>query len=112
MAWIDRLREAEEHLDQPYVDPWLRILERALQGVEAASSVAILDMVGARPTSANGRRLAPLMRQLGYIAIKSRRLLPGGFKDNITRGWAKPVRGQSPLPLHQHQQPQGKKVKP
>jgi hypothetical protein len=112
MAWIDRLREAGEQVDQPYVDPWQRILERALQGLEAASTTAIMDMVGVRPTSANARRLAPIMRQLGFIPIKSRRLLPGGFKDNVTRGWAKPIRGSSPLPLQHHQQRQGRKVKP
>lgn len=108
MSFLERVQQAGEHLDPPYVDPWLRILGRALQGVEAASTNAILDMVGARLTSANGRRLAQIMPRLGYIAIKSRRLLPGGFKNNVTRGWAKPVRGQSPLPLHQ--QRQGKKV--
>jgi len=32
------------------------------------------------------------MRSLGFIPIKSRRLMPGGFRDTVTRGWARPVR--------------------
>lgn len=100
MAWLDKLREAGEQVDQPYVDPWLRILERALRGVEGASTVAILDLLGVRPTTANARRLAAPMRQLGFVSIKSRRLPPGGHRSTIARGWARPIRGQSPLPLN------------
>ena len=32
------------------------------------------------------------MRFLGFIPIKSRRLMPGGYRDTVTRGWARPFR--------------------
>jgi len=38
-----------------------------------------------------------IMRTLHFIPIKSRRLMPGGFRDTVTRGWARPVRGSSAL---------------
>jgi hypothetical protein len=96
MAWIDKLREAAERLNPPYVDPWRPVIERALEGVEAISTAALLDLVGARPTTGNARRLAGLMRELKFIPIKSRRLMPGGFRDTVTRGWARPLRSRRP----------------
>lgn len=104
MAWLDKLREAGQQLEKPYIDPWQRTLERALQGVEAMSTPALLDLLDARPTTANARRLAAVMRQLRFVPIKSRRLEPGGIRDTIARGWARPVRGQSPLALHKPHQ--------
>ena len=32
------------------------------------------------------------MRSLGFIPIKSRRFMPGGYRDTVSRGWAHPVR--------------------
>ena len=30
-------------------------------------------------------------RHDGFIPIKSRRLMPGGYLDTVTRGWARPI---------------------
>ena len=70
-------------------------MEAAVRGMEAISTAAILDLLGLPKTTGNGRRIAPTMRALGFIPIKSRRLMPGGFRDTVTRGWSRPVRTSS-----------------
>jgi hypothetical protein len=73
-------------------DPWREKLEDAVRGVEAISSAALLDLLRVPATTSTARRLAKIMRSLGFIPIKSRRLMPGGYRDTVTRGWARPVR--------------------
>jgi hypothetical protein len=36
------------------------------------------------------------MREQNFVPIKTRRFMPGGFRDTVTRGWARPMR---PLPI-------------
>jgi hypothetical protein len=110
MAFLSELREAARRASTPQQDPWEGRLATALEGVQAMSSAALLDLVDANATSANARRLAAVMRRLKFVQIKSRRLLPGGFRDTVTRGWARPVRGSSPLPTRRSSHNEGKKV--
>jgi hypothetical protein len=70
--------------------------------VDAVSTVALLDLVDARHTTSNARRVAATMYALGFVKIQSRKLQPGGFRDTVCRGWARPMR---PLEI-------SKKVKP
>jgi hypothetical protein len=92
MSFIEKLRTAQAALVDD-ADPWKPLLERAVpQNVTCISSVALLDFVGASPTTANCRRLAQAMRSLGWIALKSRRLQPGGWRSTTCRGWARPLR--------------------
>jgi hypothetical protein len=91
MSLLGRLRQARADLDARE-DPWRAILQRALHGVESIGSVALLDLLGAPVNTGTARRLAENMRALGFVPIKSRRLLPGGFRDTVTRGWTRPVR--------------------
>jgi hypothetical protein len=88
MSFLEKVREAAV---QP-PDPWLKSISGAVKGVEAISTVALLDLVSARHTTSNARRLARIMRQLGFVPIQSRRLMPGGFRDTVSRGWARPMR--------------------
>ena len=60
--------------------------------MEGISTFAVLDLVGLPKTTGNARRIGATMRSLGFIPIKSRRLMPGGYRDTVTRGWARPVR--------------------
>src|SRR6516165_7945615 len=60
--------------------------------VTSISTVALLDLLGVRATTGNARRLARTMRSLGWVGLKSRRLMPGGWRDTEGRGWARPVR--------------------
>jgi hypothetical protein len=56
------------------------------------STHALLDLIGLPNTTGNARRIVPSMRALGFVPIKSRRLMPGGWRDTATRGWARPFR--------------------
>jgi hypothetical protein len=98
MAFIEKLREAQRAASAPPRDTWERALRRAMEGVQAMSTAALLDLVGARATTGNARRLAAVMRDLKFIPIKTRRLMPGGYRDTVTRGWTRPVR---PLLTHE-----------
>jgi hypothetical protein len=93
MSFLEKLRQAAEQLEAAPPDPWRKTIDKAVEGMDAMSTAALLDVVGGRPTTANARRLAAIMRDLGFIPIQSRRLMPGGFRDTVTRGWARPVRG-------------------
>lgn len=92
MSFLEKMRAAGELPDTPPPDPWRKAIASAVDGVEAMSTAALLELVGARRTSANARRLAAIMRDLKFIPIQSRRLMPGGFRDTVTRGWARPMR--------------------
>jgi hypothetical protein len=103
MSFLERLRAATRELENPPPDPWLKPIGAALKGMEAMSTSALLDVVGARQTTQNARRLAAIMRDLKFIPIQSRRLMPGGYRDTVTRGWARPVR---PAPGSEKVKPQ------
>jgi hypothetical protein len=92
MSFIERMREAAERLEALPSDPWRKVLEPFVRGVDAVSTAGLLDVVGARHTTKNARRLAAIMRDLKFIPIQSRRLIPGGFRDTVARGWARPTR--------------------
>jgi hypothetical protein len=95
VAFIDKMRAAGRQLDATPSDPWRTIIEKTVDGMEAMSTAALLDLVGARPSTSNARRLARIMRDLKFVPIQSRRLMPGGYRDTVTRGWARPMRGFS-----------------
>ena len=91
-SWVGRMYEAAQQTEQRS-DPWKRVLERALPpSVTNLSTVALLDLVDVPHTTGNARRLAETMRALGWVGLKSRRLMPGGFRDTTIRGWARTAR--------------------
>jgi hypothetical protein len=92
MSWVGKLAQARAELAERGADPWRKTLEDAVGGVEAISSAALLDLLRVPATTGTARRLAKVMRSIGFIPIKSRRLMPGGFRDTVTRGWARPFR--------------------
>jgi hypothetical protein len=120
MSFIERLRQAQAELTERDADPFRQRVEDIMGCVgDCASTVALLDLLGLPKTTGNGRRLAMTMRALGFVPIKSRRLMPGGYQDTVTRGWARPVReplhqGRLNKPCHLHistnQETQGKEV--
>jgi hypothetical protein len=87
-----RLAEAQAELAEHTSDHWRAKLEDALRGLEFISTAAALDLLREKATTSNARRLAKNMRSLGFVPIKSRRLMPGGYRDTVTRGWARPFR--------------------
>jgi hypothetical protein len=98
MAWLDRLKEARTDSEAHRADPWRQRLERAVRDVDAISTAALLDLLRVPASTGTARRLAKNMRELNFIPIKSRRLMPGGFRDTATRGWARPVRDTRSTP--------------
>ncbi|SRR6266566_9992598 len=92
MSLLRRLEQARAELAERSADPWREKLEAAVRDLEAISSAALLDLVRAPATTGTARRLAKNMRSLGFVPIKSRRLMPGGWRDTVTRGWARPLR--------------------
>ena len=93
MSYLEQLARARAELSERTADPWQKRVEEAVRGKEAISTAALLDLVRVPATTGTARRLARIMRSMGFIAIKSRRLMPGGFRDTVTRGWARPIRG-------------------
>jgi hypothetical protein len=90
---LQRVREVRAELDKRDADPWRGIIGRGVPAnVTCMSTVGLLDLVGVRATTGNARRLAKTMRSLGWVALKSRRLMPGGWRNTEGRGWTRPVR--------------------
>lgn len=94
VSFIARVRQAQAELAQHQADPLRRPVEAAVRGQEAIGTAPLLDLLGLPKTTGNGRRLAQTMRSLGFVPIKSRRLMPGGYTDTVTRGWTRPLREQ------------------
>jgi hypothetical protein len=93
MSLLERLHRMKAELSEGQIDPWRHALERALpSNLTCISTVALLDLLGFPPTTANARRLARTMRSMGWVGIKSRRLAPGGWRTTECRGWSRPVR--------------------
>jgi hypothetical protein len=92
MSWLERLHQVRAELIERGADPWRKKLEAAVRGKEAISTAALLDLLDVPKTTGNARRVGKTMRSLGFIPIKSRRFNPGGFRDTVARGWARPVR--------------------
>ncbi len=86
-------------------DPWRLRLERVrgklwdddIERISTQTLFDILEVPQRGRTAGACRRLAKLMRELGWTPIKARGLTPGGFRDQV-RGWARDKRG-SPLCL-------------
>jgi hypothetical protein len=95
LSFVERIRQAEAELAQSEIDPLRGKVEATVRGMDAVSTAALLDLIGLPKTTGNGRRIAHSMRALGFVPIKSRRFMPGGYRDTVTRGWARPVRKPS-----------------
>ena len=91
-SWTDELKRVEADRAKRDADPWRAKIEAIVRGMHAISTHALLDLIGLRNTTGNARRISKTMRTLGFVPIKSRRLEPGGWRDTVIRGWARPVR--------------------
>ncbi len=91
-SFLERLHQAKAKDAERDADPLREKVETLVRGMQAISTHSLLDLLGLPQTTSNGRRIAATMRTLGFVPIKSRRLMPGGWADTVTRGWARPVR--------------------
>lgn len=91
-SFLERLKQARADLTERSADPWRKKLEAAVCGVEAISTVALMELLDCPKTTGSARRIAKVMRSMNFIPLKSRRLMPGGYRDTVARGWARPIR--------------------
>jgi hypothetical protein len=91
--WMEKIARAQAEIAERNADPFRRPVANIMSCIgDSVSTAALLDLLGLPKTTGNGRRIARTMRALGFIPIKSRCLMPGGYRDTVTRGWARPVR--------------------
>ncbi|MFY9839210.1 MAG: hypothetical protein WAK55_22590 [Xanthobacteraceae bacterium] len=96
MSFISTLKKTSEEIRAKCADPWHLRLEAARgrvgdDGVERISTHTLFDILEVPQrcrTAGSCRRLAKLMRDLGWSPIKARGLTLGGFKDQV-RGYAR-----------------------
>jgi hypothetical protein len=100
MSFIQLLREKRAKAPVVAEDAWRLRLERVRgkiggDGIERISTQALLDHLevsqSVRSTGAC-RRLAKLMRELGWAPTKAKGLTQGGFREQV-RGYARDKRG-------------------
>jgi hypothetical protein len=103
VSWVEMLEQRKAQARATSADPWRVRLGHVRgriydDGVERISTQALFDLLelpqGSRGAGA-ARRLAELMRELGWTAIKARGINQAGFRDMI-RGYAKEQK-RSPL---------------
>jgi hypothetical protein len=98
---IERLRRATTELETP-ADPWLAPLQRVrgkvdFDGQERVTSQMVLDLLEVPQrsrTAGTYRRLAKLMTELGWTAVRVRDLTRGGYTEQI-RGYCRRAQQQS-----------------
>ena len=95
-SFWETLEQAEAEAAQREADPLRDKVERTVRGMEAISTNALLDLIGLPNTTGNARRVSRTMQSLGFVPIKSRRFLPGGWRQTVTRGWTRPIREGRP----------------
>jgi hypothetical protein len=95
ISFVGKIKRAQARLEAHAVDPLLARVEAIMRGQEAIGTAPLLDLLGLPKTTGSGRRIASTMRTLGFVPIKSRRLMPGGWTDTVTRGWSRPLREEN-----------------
>ena len=101
MSLLGKLREELLAVEQ-LADPWLAPLQRVrgkleFDGSERVSSQTILDMLEVPQrsrTAGTYRRLAKLMAELDWTAVRVRDLTRGGYKEQV-RGYVRDGRAVS-----------------
>src|SRR6266480_5174271 len=100
MSLLGKLRTASLTVEQP-ADLWLAPLQRVrgkveFDGLERVSTQALLDMLEVPQrsrTAGTYRRLAKLMVELGWTAVRVRDLTRGGYTEQV-RGYVRDRRNR------------------
>jgi len=100
VSFIEKLRQAETELAAQTCDPWRLPLERVRgqigdDGIERITTQLLFDVLEIPQRSRGAgacRRLAKLMAELGWTAVRVRGLTRGGYLEQ--------VRGYCREPLH------------
>lgn len=100
MPFLTKLRAAQAEIAALDVDPWRLRLERVrgkveFDGLERVSSQTLLDVLEVPQRSRTAgvyRRVAKLMAELGWTAVRVRDLTRGGYKEQV-RGYVRSAAG-------------------
>jgi hypothetical protein len=85
MSWLEKLHEAQAELAARNADPWRLCLER-LRGKIGDDGI---ERITTRSRGAGAcRRLAKLMAELGWMAVRVRGLIRGGYLEQV-RGYCR-----------------------
>jgi hypothetical protein len=95
MSFLEKLRAQSLEVERP-ADPWLAPLQRVrgkveFDGQERVSTQTLLDVLEVpqcNRTAGTYRRLAKLMAELGWAAVRVRDLTRGGYKEQV-RGYVR-----------------------
>jgi hypothetical protein len=100
MSWLDKLHEAQAEVATRNGDPWWPPLERARgkvgdDGIERITTQLLFDLLEV-PQRSRGtgscRRLAKLMAELGWTAVRVRGLTRGGYLEQVRGYCREPLR--------------------
>ena len=97
-SWLDKLWEAPAE-GAARKDPWKLRLERMrgkidYDGLERVTTQTLLDVLEVPQRSRKAgacRRLAAVMAELGWTAVRVRGLTPGGYREQV-RGYCRNAR--------------------
>jgi hypothetical protein len=90
LSFVERIRQTP-----PESDPWQLLLARVrgkidFDGLERVSSQTLLDLLEVPQrsrTAGTFRRLAKVMAELGWTAVRVRNLTRGGYKEQVRGYW-------------------------
>jgi len=96
MSFLDQLHRAKAEVAGRDADPWRLPLERVRgqigdDGIERITTQLLLDMLEVPQRSRGAgacRRLAKLMAELGWMAVRVRGLTRGGYLEQV-RGYCR-----------------------
>ncbi len=99
MSWLGKLKQAQAELAARDTDPWRLPLERLRgkvgdDGIERITTQILFDILEIPQRSRGAgacRRLAKLMTELGWTAVRVRGLTRGGYLEQV-RGYCRDAR--------------------
>jgi hypothetical protein len=99
MSWLGKLEKARAEMAARDVNPWRLPLERLHgkigdDGIERVTTQSVFDILGVpqrNRSTAACRRLAKLMTELGWTAVRVRGLTRGGYREQV-RGYCRDAR--------------------
>ena len=105
MSWLSKLEKAKAETAVQKVDPWRLRLERVRglagdDGIERVTTQTLFDILDVPQRSRRAgacRRLAKLMAELGWMAVRVRGLTRGGYLEQV-RGYARGGQSRSKMP--------------
>ena len=104
MSWLEKLHEARAEWASRNDDPWRLPLERVRgkigdDGIERVTTQLLFDILEVPQRSRGAgacRRLARLMAELGWTAVRVRGLTRGGYLEQV-RGYCRDARNRKPI---------------